>query len=918
MVISNLKYFSYFIFPAAKSFVYLCETVTVQITDVTSAFYNVAWTVTSSNGNSVNENLIANMLTSSLSISPMTLLHNTQYKLKAQVSDGSASKVKEVTIQTVGYPIYSITSPTSAAFLSWWENEGTLLGCATCSASSPNAVPACLTCSTPLQKNSEGSCLCQDQNSYIDLTNFPQVSCQSKSNSVASWSLLQKSPNIQMQTNFDNGFAFNEAHLKYIAATIAVQALSNSITLQDYSAISNKPTITLSFTIPQSIVSGATIELTNLSEYNKLPYSPFLIKNPHLTYQLPATTYLSPETTDTLTTAGETTAAAMTAQVIASAIMPAVTGGLSTFAMLLMNFLAEIDIYMYVNVPYPENFVVFCKGITTDMLPNLWANFDENSGANPISTIGKFKFWEISATFLDNCFVNTTKDLIVLGIIVAANILMIVFNKCPHLYSLASKVRDLFMWNIFLSFYIGDYSELQLNAMIELREHSVSSLYSNVSLALSIIIVVSYTFLKIYIFYLLNRKPRNRNAVLPTVDGKPIQPNVQESCVVPPRVAIIIEDFVDKNAFTRNFFLVMMGEDFIMILLVFFFQNYGLAQAIFYTILTIGYIAIIVWQQPFKSKIKLLVLLINLTSKTIMGIFAIIFGINEKTNSIPEENLTRMGTALIVLIIAVIVTNLLIALLITVVELIQKIKERVNQMRAHSKNSKNPIAHQKTINRTHSQREHFYKKPVRSKTLQPNSFPVALQEDNPEDSGRDLFSRATSLKVGYPINSPHAEDSEREFLARTSSMKARHSINSPHAKDPERELNAKTDFLKVEFPINSPYAKIASPHDSMIDSTSSPDHSLIKFIVPNNNRTPELKPSDRISRLRERDRIDRFREWKQLHQDQKVGFDQALSDRTELKENINLSDRTELKENINLSDRTELKAKNDLPSENSE
>ena len=278
--------------------------------------------MTSSSGNSTNEDIIASMLAASLSIPPMTLLHDTHYKLKANVSDNCAFKVKEITIETVKYPTHSLASPASTTFLSWWENEGILLGCDTCSASSADVVPTCHTCSTPLQKNTQGSCVCQDQNSYIDLTNFPQVSCMSKSNSLVSWYLKQKSPNIQMQTSFGNGFAFNEAHLNYTAATIGVTALNDSITIQDYSAIPNKPNITLSFTIPQHIVAGVTIELINLSEYNKLPHSPFLIQNPDLTYQLPAASYLSPETIETLTTAGSATTAAMQAQAIASAVIP--------------------------------------------------------------------------------------------------------------------------------------------------------------------------------------------------------------------------------------------------------------------------------------------------------------------------------------------------------------------------------------------------------------------------------------------------------------------------------------------------------------------------------------------------------------------------------------------------------------------
>ena len=771
---------------------YLCETVDVQITDVTSPDYSVTWKVTASSGNSTNENLIASMLAESLSISPMTLLHNTQYTLEANVSDNCASQVKEVMIETVKYPIQSITSPTNAAFLSWWENEGTLLGCATCSASSADAVPTCQTCSTPLQKDTQGSCLCQNQNSFIDLTNFPQVSCQSKSNSLISWSLRQKSPNIQMQTNFNNGFAFNEAHLNYTAATIGVTALNDSITIQDYSAISNNPNITLSFTIPQDVVAGVTIGLTNLSEYNKLLHSPFLIQNPGLTYQLPAASYLSPETIETLTTAGSVTTAAMQAQAIASAVIPAITGGMSTSAMLLIGFLAEVDLYKYINVPFPDNFNLFCECIASNLLPNLFANFDDNFGANPNSTIGKFEFWGVSATLLDNSSAAIFKDLVVLGIIVAVNILMVIFSKCPDLYSLLSKLRNLFMWNLFLSFYLGDYSELQLNAMIELREHSVSSLYSNVSLTFSIIIVVTYALLKIYLLYILNRKHRKqRPPVLPK--SKPRlrwytkeelnQEFVQESfCPVPPSVAIISEDFLPKNAFTRNFFLITIVENFLLILLVFFLQDYGLAQAIVYTILTLLYIALIAWQRPYKSKFQLVILLINQISKVAMGIIAIMIGVNEQTNSIPQESITQMGNALILLIVIVIGINLLISLLITAIELIKGIKSIVNQVRLHlSKKSKHKSlpkrfkAHDKTINQTRGEGNRLQLKSAQSNrsfiTLESHSIILArsksisssLSRNNLQDSSisevikkkivrRDLIARAVALRKGNPTD----------------------------------------------------------------------------------------------------------------------------------------------------------------------
>ena len=820
---------------------YLCESVKPEVIDVTgtSTAYNVTWILTSASGNI--EVVISGLLTLGFPIPAMSLLQNTQYTLTAVVNDECTYKIKTATIQTAGYPISSITSPTSAVFLSWWEDEGTLLGCAACSAASANAVPTCQTCSTPLQMNAEGRCVCSDQNSYIDLASFPTVSCQSKSNSVAAWSLQQASPNIQMQMSFDNGFAFNEAHLSYTATIFGVSAATAGYTIQDYSATSNNPNITLSFKIPQDRNSEVTIELTDLSEYNLLSYSPFLIQNPDLTYLLPEVTYPSPETepsnepvpdtkndtkpytNDAIVAVGDATKVAMTAQVVTSAIMPAVTGGVSTFAMLLLAFLAEIDIYMYLNVPTPDNFNLFCEQITTDMFPNVFANMDDNPEENPTSTIGKFEFWEISATLLDNCFVNIFKELLALGIIVATNILMLIFSKCGGFYSLIGNVRDLFMWNVFLSFYVGDYAELQLNSMIELREHSVSSSYSKFSLAIAIIIIISYACLAIYFLFALNRKRRNRNAVLPVVDDKPNQPTDQESFwPVPPRVALISEDFTDSNAFTRNFFLVMMAVDFLMILLVFFFQNYGLAQAIIYTILTIGYVAIIAWQRPFKSPFKLIVMLLNQSSKAIMGIIAVVFGINEKTNSIPEDSINRMGTFLIVLIVTVIAINLVVAVLITAVETFNKIRELVRQVRPYlSKKLKSKIFPKKSKAKARQQNqveENQNWSSVKSINLQPLSNSGAVSPSNSE------------------VASPnYSEDSN--FSERVKNNLKREKIT--------RVIDLRTIKSNTS---NATDAKNTISYQDSIES--SPDQSLTKFIFPVRLKHRDSSRDEGLDRIR--------------------------------------------------------------------
>ena len=671
----------------------------------------------------------------------------------------------------------------------------------------------------------------------MDLTNFPQVNCQSKSSSLVSWSLKQKSPNIQMQANFNNGFAFTGAHLNYIAATIGVAALNGSITLQDFSAIASKPHLTLSFNIPQDIVAGVTIRLTNLSEYNKLPHSPFLIQNLDLTYQLPAVTYLSPETIETLTTAGTATTAAMQAQAIASAVIPAITGGMSTSAMLLIGFLAEVDIYKYINVPFPDNFNLFCECIASNLLPNLFADFDDNYGANPNSTIGKFEFWGVSATLLDNSSAAIFKDLVVLGIIVGLNILMLIFIKCSELHSLIGKVRSLFMWNVFLSFYLGDYSELQLNAMIELREHSVSSLYSNVSLAFSITIVITYALLIIYIFYILNRKrwvpipAKNRPRLRWYTEEEPGRTNSklkkkfyqEQFSEVPQCIAIISEDFVWRNAFTRNFFLIMMFESFLLVLLVFFFQDYGVAQAIIYTILTLLYVVIIAWQRPYKSKFQLILLLINQISKVGMGVISVIIGINEQTNSIPQESITQMGNALILLIVIVIGINLLISLLITAVELIRGIRRIVRYYL--SKNSTDQKLQQgSSADHISTQHGQYYGRRFHSR------------------SGQSHRTFETHRTTSTTSNNNSTEDS--------------FDTTSKKAKTARRELIARAIALRTGDPSHITLSK-TSLHSNSTGMNDSMNQSRTALILPQKSNRKKAHNDDRLERIRELGRIRR-------------------------------------------------------------
>ena len=372
--------------------------------------------------------------------------------------------------------------------------------------------------------------------------------------------------------------------------------------------------------------------------------------------------------------AGELTGAAMQATTAASSILPVVTGGVSTSAILLVGFLADIDLYKYINVPFPDNFVSFCEQMDANALPNLFVSMDDKyEGNNPNSTIGKYHFWGTSATLLDNSSVTIFKDLVILGIIIGLNILILILRGFQSLHQKLMKIRGLFMWNLFLSYYLGDFSELQLNSMIQLRENNLAGTYQGLSFAFALLIVISYPLMLGYLIYKVNRRlPQPLN----TQEGE-----VQKWAEVPASIEILVEDFHDKNSTTRNFLFFMLLESSLQILVVFFLQDSGLAQAILYTIIGLVYIALTASQIPYKSKFQMALLLLNQISKAVMGIIAILFGLNDKIQFLSSSLNDLIGFVLMLLILIVIGINFLISMII----MFHALYRSINAWRASSK-----------------------------------------------------------------------------------------------------------------------------------------------------------------------------------------------------------------------------------------
>ena len=374
-------------------------------------------------------------------------------------------------------------------------------------------------------------------------------------------------------------------------------------------------------------------------------------------------------------------------QYVASTVMPMMLAERSTSAIILVGFLADVGLYKYLNVPFPENFVSFCEEMESFDPPNIFENMDSgNRGNNPTSIIGKFQFWEVSATLLDNCSFAIAKELITLAIILGLNILVFLLKGFTRLSDVLRKVRTLFMWNVFLSYYLGDFPDLLLHSMIQLRENYVSSAYTNFSFALAVIIVSTYAVLAIYFRYLLNKKHPQWQKTAERRHSISTTKNTEKWEKVPDSLEILVEDFRENKTFARNFILVMLLETFLQILVIFFFQDNGLTQAILYIIIVLGFFLLSAWKRPYKSSLHQAILLLNQGSKLVMGIIAAVFGINDKLQCISEELTNLMGLILMLLILIVMIINLAISLLMIIISSYEKIKEWRSRRRGNHSN----------------------------------------------------------------------------------------------------------------------------------------------------------------------------------------------------------------------------------------
>ena len=356
--------------------------------------------------------------------------------------------------------------------------------------------------------------------------------------------------------------------------------------------------------------------------------------------------------------------------------------GATTTAVLLVDFMGDVSVFRFINVAFPANFVAFCQMLDSNFLPNLYNGLAEELEV-PDSSTGKFLQYEVSTASLCNLGDSLNREAIVLVVVVILPIVLHLSKKYPRIRKSALKLNENLRWNTFLTFYIGDAAELVLYCLIQVKEGiSSPTHFERFSLVTSIMILASFPILIAYFYYLLNIRKKLGEILpsSPTSDtSKRESQALTEKLWIPPSVGMIINDLDLRFWFTKNFLLIRMVEDFIIIFIIVFLQDYGLAQAIIYfVIILIMFVLGVIIYQPFENRVSKYLFIMDSSTKLILSFLALLIGINESTNTISSGGIDVFGIIMIALVIVVFVVSGIVAvgtLILSIKEEWKKFKE---------------------------------------------------------------------------------------------------------------------------------------------------------------------------------------------------------------------------------------------------
>ena len=336
--------------------------------------------------------------------------------------------------------------------------------------------------------------------------------------------------------------------------------------------------------------------------------------------------------------------------VFSSASSILLLGGLTVPSIMGISFPADSTLFIFLYVSFPDNYVRFTRSaLDGQSLVNPFPYMRGPLLAPKNSSTTMFSFWQINTALFENSGIPIFKAATSFIVIIVFSVLAFLFRN-NHTYGrFLKRVRDTFKWNVLLSFLLQDFSNLMLGGMLQMKENASENTYVSVSMGIATIVVIMYSLLIPYFWYLLNKKKKITTKVTEGQEEEETETVTKIPIKIPESMKILNEGFKDNYWINRNFTLIFIVQNLWMMFTVFFVQQLGVVAPAMFSTITLLYLVVLIGFRPIKSKLKFGVVIFNQVVRITMGAMALALGMNQDKEFLSQEAQTNIGVGLIIL-----------------------------------------------------------------------------------------------------------------------------------------------------------------------------------------------------------------------------------------------------------------------------
>ena len=427
-------------------------------------------------------------------------------------------------------------------------------------------------------------------------------------------------------------------------------------------------------------------------------------------------------------------------------VLPLCTQAKGMLSMILMALLGELEIFKYLNVLFPANFLLFSRDSRSYLMSNPYSSVNVSELNTSYFCVGKYEEFHLSSIFLENGGSQFTFFLVFVMLIL---LWMIICRCLRNSKSLSQNIKQKISAALSaatLSFFIANFKEVTLYVILQLKFCEPMPGYIESSFGLCFFILVLYGSLIGVLIFIANVKK-----------SEPAANNVKQ----PKRISLmelsihfnsISQCLAQNNFLCRNFVLVILLQDLFTVLILFFLQETGIVQTALYITGAACMIIITGVLMPFVSGVELFAFGLWQGTKLVLGSLALLLGLNMQNGILDDTGFETIGEALTGLIITIAALVMLTAggrILLNIVRGMGK-----------GKKSSRDVSLTNTKNKYRTKRR--AKRSPNQSILMPDSHSPSRRHKNSNDRNQSLA--AFNIYLNHEIALEDKDNDQRDYL----------------------------------------------------------------------------------------------------------------------------------------------------------